>query len=625
MLKYSSALILFVASATSFAQSGHNKNNYRFTIDLVNVHDDKVKVDLVTPTIKDKTITYHLPKIVPGTYSEDDYGRYVEQFTAMDAKRHLLTVTKKDVDSWTIENAEKLSRITYFVNDSYDDTARKQIIFEPAGSNIQKDTNYIINNHCFLGYFDGMKKMPFEITVKHPMNFYGSTALVDVDKSNTTDKFIVESYNRIVDNPFMYDVPDTTVIRVGSTEVLISVFSPHHKISSALLASKIGPMLQAQTKYLGGKLPVNKYAFIIYLNAGRGVSGAIGALEHSFSSLYFLTESSPEQLSSFFVDAAAHEFFHIITPLSIHSEEIQNFDFNSPKMSRHLWLYEGSTEYHAQMVQEKYGLITPEELLKKLSGKITGSRTQYNDTVAFTTMSKQVLGAYARQFGNVYQKGALINMCIDIKLLQLSHGRHGIMKLINDLSAKYGKQKPFIDSLLFNDIEKLTYPEIRQFLDRYVAGPEPIPYEEFFNLVGVKYTAQAESKDSLFSTGATFRFNRASGRLRLVDSTSINLLGKKLGYRQNDEIISVNGVPVTAANAFGFTRNFGSTSVVGDDLLITVARKDADGSEKTFDLKGTMTKFPVIKFNVLEFRDNPSAEQLVLRTAWLTPNDMQKK
>ena len=56
-----------------------------------------------------------------------------------------------------------------------------------------------------------------------------------------------------------------------------------------------------------------------------------------------------------FVDNAAHEFFHIVTPLSIHSEEIQYFDFNQPKMSEHLWLYEGSTEYHAHMVQEKYG------------------------------------------------------------------------------------------------------------------------------------------------------------------------------------------------------------------------------------------------------------------------------
>jgi predicted metalloprotease with PDZ domain len=36
--------------------------------------------------------------------------------------------------------------------------------------------------------------------------------------------------------------------------------------------------------------------------------------------------------------------FHIITPLSIHSKEIQDFDYNDPKMSQHLWMYEGVTD-----------------------------------------------------------------------------------------------------------------------------------------------------------------------------------------------------------------------------------------------------------------------------------------
>jgi predicted metalloprotease with PDZ domain len=43
-----------------------------------------------------------------------------------------------------------------------------------------------------------------------------------------------------------------------------------------------------------------------------------------------------------------HEFFHIVTPLSIHSKEIQDFDYND-KMSEHLWMYEGVTEYFANL------------------------------------------------------------------------------------------------------------------------------------------------------------------------------------------------------------------------------------------------------------------------------------
>ena len=37
-------------------------------------------------------------------------------------------------------------------------------------------------------------------------------------------------------------------------------------------------------------------------------------------------------------DMAAHEFFHIVTPLNIHSEIIEHFNFATPTPSQHLWL-----------------------------------------------------------------------------------------------------------------------------------------------------------------------------------------------------------------------------------------------------------------------------------------------
>jgi predicted metalloprotease with PDZ domain len=314
------------------AQKQSSSNIYRFTIDLIHVNDDKVKVELITPPVKSDSITYYLPKIIPGTYSEDDFGRYIEQLHAFDKKGNELNTTKPDINSWTIHNAKNLYRLSYLVNDSYDDSTTKQVVFEPAGSNIQTDTNYVINSNCFLGYFSDMKNVGYEITIQHPAGLYGSTALNDVEKSNVADKFVTESYNRAVDNPIMYSAPDTTVIKVRDTDVLIAVYSPTKKISSKFLASKLDTLLQAQGKYLGGKLPVDKYAFLIYLDSRlTGYSGGEGALEHSYCSMYYYPERSPEALSTEFVNHAAHEFFHIITPLTIHSEEIQFFEFNNPK------------------------------------------------------------------------------------------------------------------------------------------------------------------------------------------------------------------------------------------------------------------------------------------------------
>ncbi|MBK5269649.1 MAG: peptidase M61, partial [Bacteroidia bacterium] len=314
-------VIIFASQIPVFAKKNRQPQACKFNIDLINVSNDKVRVEVLAPSISKKSITYHLPKIVPGTYSEDDFGRYIEDFKAFDKKGNELSVVKSDTDSWTISSSKKLYKLTYLVNDTYDDSTTQQVIFEPAGSNIEKDSNYVINNHCFLGYFDGMKDIPYEVTIQHPAYMYGSTALTDMDKSSVNDKFITESYNRIVDNPFMYCVPDTAFVKVGNSDVLISIYSPNKKVTAKFMAEKLDTLLQAQAKYLGGVLPVDKYAFLIYLFTKHGYSGGYGALEHSYSSMYYYPEQEQEKLWHSFVDFASHEFFHIITPLTIHSEE----------------------------------------------------------------------------------------------------------------------------------------------------------------------------------------------------------------------------------------------------------------------------------------------------------------
>lgn len=74
-------------------------------------------------------------------------------------------------------------------------------------------------------------------------------------------------------------------------------------------------MLIAQKDYLGGELPVEKYAFLFYFMSGSSLSGSSGALEHSYSSFYVLPEYDSLSMQQQLRDVAAHEFFHIVTPL----------------------------------------------------------------------------------------------------------------------------------------------------------------------------------------------------------------------------------------------------------------------------------------------------------------------
>jgi predicted metalloprotease with PDZ domain len=75
---------------------------------------------------------------------------------------------------------------------------------------------------------------------------------------------------------------------------------------------------------------------------------------------------------------------------------------------------------------------------------------------------------------------------LDIDLLELSGGAHGLRDLIADLGRSYGKKRAFPDDSLFDIILARTSPSLRDFFDRYVAGAEHPPIRESYAKLGIR-------------------------------------------------------------------------------------------------------------------------------------------
>lgn len=613
MKKQLFTFILSVISFSIFAQQAP----YLFKVNLTNVQDDKLKVELTTPKFTQKKVIYNIAKTVPGTYSYDDYGRYIQDFTAFDAKGKKLKVKTLDKNRYQIEKASKLTKITYLVNDTWDSPEIKgEHVFEPTGTNIDA-SHFVINNHGLFGYFDNMKKHPYQVNFVRPSNFYGASSLSPIKVADNEDKFEAESYNLLVDSPILYFEPDTTIVKIGDTDILVAVHSPTKMASSAEIADNIKTTLEAQKEYLGGKLPIKKYAFLIIL-ADVAPGSSYGALEHSYSSLYYLPESSAEELSQTVKDVASHEFFHIVTPLNIHSEEIGDFDFNDPKMSQHLWMYEGLTEYAAGHMQIKYGLIDFPKYLSMLRAKIGSMKEMYKETLPFTEMSKNVLTTTKDQYANVYEKGALIGLCLDIELRELSKGKYGTQHLMRDLSKEYGKDVSFKDEALFAKITALTYPQIGVFIKNYISGNQPLPVAQYLNKVGINYIDSEKISNINFGE-VELSYNPETERIYVKGTDKMNKIGEQMGYEINDEIINFNGEALTISNAQGLITDFIKNAKAGETLKVTVLRKDAKGDKKEVKLSTVLNPVETIQKYILKLEDNPSFEQLRLKDWWLEP------
>lgn len=591
-----------------------NKTYIQATIDLNGVINDQVLVTVNTPKINANEISYHLPKTVPGTYSTDNYGKYIDDLKAYDKRGNLLFTQKTDENSWSISNAKKLNKITYLVNDTFDvekGTAFGQDdVFSPAGSNISAAENFMINTHCFVGYFDNFLTIPYQLTVNHPNTLWGATSMLDKDNSSSTDVFVTSRYAELVENPIMYAKPDYTTFNVDGMDIQICVYSPTDKYTAQSITPEMKTMMTAQKHFLGKINSTKKYTVLLYLSSLKEKDAhGFGALEHPTATTVVLPEEmEKEELIKTLMDVVSHEFFHIVTPLTIHSNEIHFFDYNDPKMSKHLWMYEGITEYFANLFQIKEGLISETDFYNRMADKIDGAKV-LNDTMPFTTMSENVLKEpYKSQYLNVYQKGALIGMCIDIIIREKSNGQRGVLDLMQKLSNEYGVAKPFNDDALFEKITELTYPEVGEFLKTYVAGNTSIPYDYYLAKVGLeKSIIQVPGQIFLKDNTPYITVNPNTKEISIIPNIELNVFFDSLGLKGGDIIQSINDVNYTFDNIYDMI-NQSNNWKEKDTISLKIKR---NGKEEL--IKGTIN-LPYQNKEHIKLTDNSKNQ---LRDAWL--------
>ncbi len=588
-------------------------------IDLTQVKDDKVPVTVDPGRFIQDTVNYRIPKVVQGTYAVSDFGKFVDDFKAYDYQGNEIKTEKKDTNTWLITNAKQLDKISYLVNDTYDiENTDIGTPFSPSGTNIEPE-NYVLNLHGFIGYFDVLKNNQYALEVKAPSEMKRTSALPNVgsivseDKTVTTDKYLATRYFEITDNPMMYGNLDVEEFMVGDIKIVLSIYSPNKVHTAAKIKETVFKMMKGQKAYLGDINSTPRYDIYLYLapsteNAPTG----FGALEHHTSTVVVLPEQMPDEaLASAMIDVVSHEFFHIVTPLSVHSEDVHYFDYDKPTFSKHLWMYEGVTEYFATLFQVNQGLVEEQEFFDKIMGKIQ-SASGFDDTMSFTVMSENILDQpYASNYVNVYEKGALIGMCIDILMREESNGNRGILSLMKELSLKYGKNKPFNDDKIIEEITAMTYPAIGEFLKTHVVGKTPINYREFFKKVGLSIESERVETNYIQNSGVLIvAGNQEKETIFFTDLVSDNSFWADNGAKPNDDIVEVNGTKLTLQNA---NNVLGSTFQwqEGDDVEVKLNRA---GEEVIIKTKVTKSFTKGKKLRVI---DDATKEQSTLREAWL--------
>ncbi len=595
-------LISFLFTSVLTTQAKDQNTYFIYEVDLTNHEDDIFHVKFYTGQLSPENKKFNFVAYAPGVHQTLDYGRLVEWLKAFDKDENEIPCEKISTNVWEISEPEKVYYIQYDIDDSFDEEFEEHDIYPMSGTGIEEDF-IVLNNFGVFGYFDEYKDKP----VKLKVNYDNSNWLTGTSLDLSDDGYYyADSYYELADSPILMGDLTYTSTKVGGIDVEVFCSSPDTSLNANLIMGLAEDVLKSAGEFLQFD-PVDRYSFLMYLfdqeSIKRNNFKAFGALEHSYSTTVALP-AVKNHLGTL-KESMAHEFMHILTPLNLHSEILANYDYSTPTVAdKHLWLYEGVTEWVSDVMTFRSGLISIDEYLKGISQKI-GVAKNFNSDYSIARLGAEWNTKEGnKQYGNIYFLGALTAGMLDIKLLELSSGKKGLREVYLELINKYGKDKPFNNDTFIDEVVSLTYPEIRTFFDNFIFDNQQLNYNEYFSLLGINYIEERISPDNKpqFGLGLGSR----DGEHVSIESFSEN--HENFGLEVGDVILKVFGEEIKLSNYQEFI-DMKNNMKPGDKYEITVKRGDEE-----FTFEGTL--FLAIERDVLQIDPEATPKQKALRDSW---------
>lgn len=532
-----SHLLVFFLLLSFFASNAQT----RVEVDLPGHEKDRIPVKVYPPKgLKDWV--YAAPEIVPGTYWKARYRLFFKGMKAVATDGSKMNISRKGSRFRIRGKGKELGYIEYLAEQTISNQGFRRFTSGCAGTVFGPEA-FLLNFNAVNGYFEGFQDEPMEVTINHSEDHYGAGSLAVLSRGKERDVFQASSYDDLVDRPMMYSKPDTSSFKIKDNTFRISVVSEKDLVTSEMAQKRIKFLMHAMDSFCGFQRKEDYHFLFLLVDRDRmkGLFGKIGlgaALEHNNSSVYYWSDRNRGKDLKSMDNVVPHEYLHTITPLSLHSDRIVPFNFPDPNMSRHLWLYEGATDYFNSLMRPLYGLSG--SLRNDLSYAIRFN--EKGKARSMTKSGKNIIVKWVfdipskmRQVDNAYQRGKLIAFGLDVELIRLSEGRVRLLDVMIDMNNEL-KGKSFRDEDFKELLVKHSYPEIGEFYDRYVQGKEMIPYEDYFDMLGWDFIPKGTK---LLSYGIDIYYDsREEYYFIFTDDEN------DLGLLQGDIIHEVNGIPV---------------------------------------------------------------------------------
>ena len=461
-----------------------------------------------------------------------------------------------------------------------------------------KVTMVLLNPNSVFGYFSGLAEAPIRIKLDYPVNWNIGTPA----ERRFENYFFIRDFDELIQTPFLLGKLTSTKFSVKGINVDVYAYSKSNIIEAADLKTPIKKVVNAASNFMERK-PAEYYTFLFHFD-----DKSIGAHEHPTSSVYILKDEALKAHQTRLYQVIAHEFFHTETPFYICEKSIRDFDYENAVPTKHLWFYEGITEWAANIMLLKYGMMDYFDYFSDLSSKVSHS-LKLDGSVSLEDISQNSYTADHEQYLYIYSKGALTATLMDIHLLDVTGGKKGLRDVIVELSRKYNPENPFDSDTFIDEFIKASHPSMREFIDDYVLESMNLPIAEYFNKMGVRYFKEYSDDFGRSSLGFGLWGDDETGKI-VVKEPDVRV--KKFGVLENDTLLTLNGTDVNENNIGELLNSMNlPDSPIGAKYTVTVKRSS---EIIRLDAETVLLKFHHIFLPMRETR--PNYKKLGLFRKW---------
>jgi predicted metalloprotease with PDZ domain len=530
--KFLRPFLLSLACLSTFAHA-----EVKYQIKVTNAAQHLAEVQVEFPKVSQKTLDVQLPIWRTGRYEVLNLAKNIRQFSAVSGSGKPLSFAKTDKGTWQVQTKPG-------------ETVK--VKYELYANALGERTQHLDDTHAYLDasgvmmYAAPFRNQAVSVQLDVPKNWVSRSGM---EKGSCNHCFVAPNYDILIDSPIETGEHEFySFDHEGRTFELAIWGRGNHDGKKIIQDLK---KIVIETKKALGDWPFEKrYLFIVH--AGDGIGGATEHINSTVISKGRWGFSARKDYISF-LNTAAHEFVHTWNVKAYRPKEMVPYQYQAENYNRLLWIAEGHTSYFNDLITLRSGIMTREEFLESKANDLLAY--QHQPGRFHQSAAESSFDAWIDQNGseraknasvNIYSKGELLGVVMDIEIRRLSNGLKGLEHVHQYLYEHHTVAKGgYSEADVRTALKKVSGQDWTQWWADYVDGVKELPMDKIYEQVGLKHVVEGSKDDTQkeeYFTGFRFRDSSESVLLSDIERDSP---AWQAGLVAGDSIVAVNGLRVS--------------------------------------------------------------------------------